>query len=242
MRLPESRKTRSALAIGIATTAALMIVGPGSTAAIAGRLIGSPAIKDNSVRSVDVRNNTIKGIDVKDGSLRARDFSGKMRGATGATGKQGPRGAVGPAGVAGAPGADAGGEPSTTVSWQVHHQIDTSTTSGVTITSTDTIPADTQVEALRFTSSSDMGSCRTGLTLRDAATQSVLARVDWNWNNQSWGSPQLSGGGTVTSQASALTISAWCDSMSGSESVPTFDLTATLALTQRDTTATGSFN
>ena len=84
--------TRAAMAIGIVAATALVIVGPGSATATAGRLIGSAAIKDNTVRSKDVRDNTIRGKDVKDGSLTAKDFSGKLRGAKGQRGAQGPSG------------------------------------------------------------------------------------------------------------------------------------------------------
>ena len=65
MKLPKTRKARTAMVIGIAATATLVIVGPGSTGAMAGRMIGSAGIKNNSVQSGDIRNNTVQSADVR---------------------------------------------------------------------------------------------------------------------------------------------------------------------------------
>ena len=83
------------MAFGIAATSAVLVVGPGPASAMAGNLIGSANIQNNSIRSIDIRNGTITGRDVKDGSLTAKDFSGALRGATGKTGPRGPAGAAG---------------------------------------------------------------------------------------------------------------------------------------------------
>jgi hypothetical protein len=242
MRLPQSRTARSATAIGIAATAVLIVVGPGSTAALAGRMIGSPAIKNNTVRSIDVRNGTIKGLDVKDGSLTARDFSGTMRGTRGARGPRGLRGTQGPPGPAGTNGTGGTGAGQQQVlSWQVHHEIESGNDFTATEVSNTTVPADTQVEVVSFAIATDFDSCAATLSLRDT-TNTVLASITWNSQTQAWGQPALSGGGAILTQPSTLTISGVCDYFSNPQPLPTYDATVTLAFTHRDTTATGSFN
>lgn len=63
--------------------------------------VGSPEIRDGSVRSVDVRNDNLRSADIKNGTLRRADFaSGVLE-----QGERGPRGATGPRGVAGPRGA-----------------------------------------------------------------------------------------------------------------------------------------
>jgi hypothetical protein len=203
-------------------------------------MIGSPAIKNNTVRSIDVRNGTIKGLDVKDGSLTARDFSGKMRGARGARGTRGLRGTQGPPGPAGTGGTGAGQQQ--VLTWQVHHEIESGNDFIATETSNATVPADTQVEVVRFTINTDVGSCRTTLYLRDA-TNTDLASITWNSQTQTWRQPALTGGGVILTQPSTLSLSGQCDSFSGNpQPLPTYDATVTLAFTHRDTTATGNFN
>ena len=232
MNFPKTRKARAATAIGIAATSALMIVGPGSAAATAGRLIGSAAIKNNSIRSIDIHNNTITGKDVKDGSLSAKDFSGTLRGATG------PRG---PAGASGA-----GTE--TIAAWHVAHQAD-STTNTVTLTSSYKVPAGTQVEAVKLsgTGTSAWSSCPiTGNLAVSAGSGHQIAIMYWDNANSTWGPAALSGGGALPSTPTALTFSASCiggGPFGGQPTiVPSFSATVTLALTKRDTTATTTIN
>ena len=77
--------------------------------AVAAGQIGSPDIKNNSVRSLDIKNNSVRSVDIKDNTVRASDLSttarDALRGETGATGPTGKDGATGPAGATGAKGA-----------------------------------------------------------------------------------------------------------------------------------------
>lgn len=76
--------------------------------------VGSPEIRDGSVRSVDVRNDNLRSADIKNGTLRRADFASGVleqgergpRGATGARGVAGPRGAQGERGEQGPPGVE----------------------------------------------------------------------------------------------------------------------------------------
>jgi hypothetical protein len=219
------------MAVGIAATAVLMVVGPGSTAAMAGRLIGSPAIKNNSVRSLDIRNGTVRGVDVRDGSLTAADFSGTMRGATGPAGKTGPRGPVG-----------TGGGPDSIAAWNVHHELDSSNPNTIVVTSSDNVPAGTQIEAVKLTITGDFGACDYGgLQVRTGSGQ-ILASSTWT-SSEGWSPAILPGGGFIASDSSAITLTAWCASGAGSQHpVPDFDASVTLAFTERSTTATTTFN
>jgi hypothetical protein len=261
VKLPEARKARTAMAIGIAATATLVIVGPGSTAATAGRMITGAAIKNNTIRSVDlrdngvrsvdivestvrsrdIRNGTVRGRDVRNGSLTAADFSGSMRGARGPVGATGPRGAVGPAGPPGTPGTGGGGQESVAV-WNVHHDSANDVFSPA-YTSSDTVPAGTQVEVVKLTiTSGGFESCTSG---------TVAVRLEGN--NQSVGSTAkeqgqpwtaaLPGGGVTGSEPSPILLQAVCRSEFGAQqSVPEFDAAVTLAFTERSTTPNSAFN
>ncbi|PWN02845.1 hypothetical protein DJ010_10590 [Nocardioides silvaticus] len=89
-----SRLTRTGAAL--AAGAALVLAAGGG--AVAGSLITSADIADNSVRSRDVRDGTIRLMDI------AERAKAKLAGADGATGPQGPAGPVGPAGPEGPAG------------------------------------------------------------------------------------------------------------------------------------------
>jgi hypothetical protein len=55
--------------------AAIVLALVGATGAVAGGLITSKKIKDNTIKSRDVRNGALTGVDVADGSLGAVDLS-----------------------------------------------------------------------------------------------------------------------------------------------------------------------
>jgi hypothetical protein len=80
------------VARSVLVAAALIAVAAGGTA-VAGSLIDSG----------DVKNNSLKGIDVKNKSLTKKDFRGSVRGPAGAQGPTGARGTTGPTGPSGAP-------------------------------------------------------------------------------------------------------------------------------------------
>jgi hypothetical protein len=224
---PTTSKTRAALVIGIAATSALVIVGPGSTAATAGRLISSAAIKNNAVRSIDIRDETIRGRDVKDGSLTAKDFSGALRGATG------PRGPAGPAG---------GGSTETLRTWEVSKQTDPSDTGFVQRVSTTVVPSGTQVEVVNLVVSGDFSACTDSgyVQVLDSQERS-LGQAVTGAQPGTWKPAALNGATGVSTAPGTLRVIAACYN-NGPAVVPTFDAVVTLALTKRDTTGSATFN
>jgi hypothetical protein len=230
VNFPKSRTTRTATAVGIAGISALMIFGPGSTvAADAARRIGSAAIKNNAVRSIDIRNETIRGNDVKDGSLTAKDFSGTLRGAPG------PRGPAGPTGATGSSGSAA-----TISDWRIIRA--SPTPSGVVnTTSDDVVPAETQVEAVKLAVNGDFQNCVTAEIEVRAGNGQLLGSTFWS--EGAWSPPRFEGGGFIMGAPTPLTFIAACRSSSSSFiPLPAFTATVTLALAERDTTATSSFD
>jgi hypothetical protein len=95
----------------VASLALFISLGGGAYAAtnLPKNSVGSPQIKDGSVRGADLANNAVTSAKVKDGSLLSADFkAGQLHaGAQGRTGAQGPVGPKGPAGPATGP---AGGD------------------------------------------------------------------------------------------------------------------------------------
>lgn len=104
--------------------AAALVAALGATGtAVAGNLVGSPEIRDNSIRTADVHDGALRSRDVKDGALGYRDLNGYTQrliaqpgpagadgedgrdGTDGARGPQGPTGATGPQGPQGPAGA-----------------------------------------------------------------------------------------------------------------------------------------
>lgn len=76
---------RSSVTAVVAAAAVLTVFGTGT--AVAGGLITSAKIKNNTVKSIDVRNNNLKGVDVRDGSLTGADVAdGSLTGADVANG------------------------------------------------------------------------------------------------------------------------------------------------------------
>lgn len=106
MKITEQPRPRLAFAAGVAVTSLFVAAGgPGATAAVASRLVGSADIRDGSIRGIDIRDGSLRGADVRDGSLTAADFSGSVTGPPGAPGERGAPGATGAQGPVGAPGA-----------------------------------------------------------------------------------------------------------------------------------------
>jgi hypothetical protein len=84
-----------------ATMIALVALFVASTGtAVAGALITSANVQNNSLTGLDVHNGSLTSLDVMDHSLRPIDFKGKLP-----AGPQGPQGPAGQQGAAGAPGA-----------------------------------------------------------------------------------------------------------------------------------------
>ena len=81
---------------------AAIVLTSGGTAAVAGSLISSNDIKDETIKSEDIKDNGVKARDLADGLL-AKVTDGAV-GATGPAGKDGLDGAQGPKGDPGAPG------------------------------------------------------------------------------------------------------------------------------------------
>ena len=72
--------------------AAIVLAIISTTGAVAGSLITSKRIKNNTIKSIDVRNGTLQGVDVKDGNLTGADLANGS--VTGADLAGGPSGAV----------------------------------------------------------------------------------------------------------------------------------------------------
>jgi hypothetical protein len=66
-----NRTTRTFTTV-VAGATVLAVFGTGT--AVAGGLITSAKIKNNTVKSIDVRDNNLKGVDVRDGSLTGVDI------------------------------------------------------------------------------------------------------------------------------------------------------------------------
>jgi hypothetical protein len=202
-------------------------------------MIGSAAIKNNTVRSLDLRNNTIQGVDVRDGSLTAADFSGTMRGVAGPAGKAGPAGRTGPQGPPGAPGNGTGGGPDSIALWNIHHDRVASNPNSIVITSSDDLPAATQIEAVKLTVTGDFTGCGYGSLNVNAVNGQILATSYWD-SGSGWLPAVLPGGGFITSTPTPVRVTASCGM--GGQPVPDFDASLTLASTARSTTATTTFN
>lgn len=69
--MKKSYRPRSGVLTVVGAATALVLFGGGS--AVAGSLITSARIKDNTIQSIDVHNGTLGGIDVRDGSLTGAD-------------------------------------------------------------------------------------------------------------------------------------------------------------------------
>ncbi|RNL66143.1 hypothetical protein EFK50_00490 [Nocardioides marmoriginsengisoli] len=78
--MKKSLKPRSTVMTVVVATVALILFGGGT--AVAGGLITSAKIKNNTIQSIDVRNNALTGTDVRDGSLGSADVKdGSLTGA-----------------------------------------------------------------------------------------------------------------------------------------------------------------
>ncbi|MFS3129423.1 collagen-like protein [Nocardioides sp. Bht2] len=92
--------------IAVVAAGTMLVIGLGTTGAVADRLIGSSQIKAGAVKSKHIDNGTVSSSDLS-ASVRSQLSKAGTPGAKGATGATGPAGAagpVGPKGDAGAPG------------------------------------------------------------------------------------------------------------------------------------------
>lgn len=71
--MKKSLKPRSTVLTVVAATVALVVFGGGT--AVAGGLITSAKIKNNTIQSIDVKNNNLTGADIKDSSLTGADIA-----------------------------------------------------------------------------------------------------------------------------------------------------------------------
>lgn len=105
----------SGKAVAAAGAIALTLVVVATSGAVAGALITSKDIKDNTVKSRDIKNSTIRTKDIQPGAVTwetslsqaTKDLIEGLAqsGAAGPPGEAGPQGPAGPAGAPGAPGA-----------------------------------------------------------------------------------------------------------------------------------------
>ena len=148
-------------------------------------------------------------------------------------GKTGARGPVGPPGAAGT----GGGKESIAV-WDVHQ--DASSSTNVTITSSDNVSTGTQVEVVKLTVTGEFPGCDSGSAEVRKGVQSLGSTG--KRSGQGW-LPELQGGGRITSDPTPLNRRVLCrDGMGDTRPVPAFDASVTLALTERNTTATSTFD
>jgi hypothetical protein len=81
---------RAGKTFGTVVAGAVVIALFGTGTAVAGGLITSAKIKNNTVKSIDVRDGNLKGVDVADGSLGGADLAdGSLNGADVADGSLG---------------------------------------------------------------------------------------------------------------------------------------------------------
>jgi hypothetical protein len=73
---------RTGSLFGTLIAAMIILALAGTTGAVAGGLITSKKIKDNTIKSRDVRNGNLTGIDIADGSLGKSDINGAAQGFT----------------------------------------------------------------------------------------------------------------------------------------------------------------
>lgn len=66
-------KSGTSFATVVAGATVLAVFGGGT--AVAGSMITSAQIKNNTVKSIDVRNGNLKGVDIKDGALTGADVA-----------------------------------------------------------------------------------------------------------------------------------------------------------------------
>lgn len=66
---------RAGSTFGTVVAAAVVIALAGTGGAVAGGLITSKQIKNNTIKSIDVRDGNLKGVDITDGSLGGADIS-----------------------------------------------------------------------------------------------------------------------------------------------------------------------
>jgi hypothetical protein len=66
---------RAGSTFGTVIIAVIVLALAGTTGAVAGGLITSAKIKNNTIKSIDVRNNNLRGVDIRDGSLTSADLA-----------------------------------------------------------------------------------------------------------------------------------------------------------------------
>lgn len=138
---------RSIIAAGAIT---LGLITAGTTGAVAGSLIGSADIRDNSVRSIDVR----------DGNLRAKDLRPGVVESFRKPGPQGEQGPAGPAGPQGEPGEDAQALPYGVAKVEVSRGGNPATAWATYSTTVGGPEGDTTGGTFRFTCSEAQAPCK----------------------------------------------------------------------------------
>ena len=240
-RLPKVRKAHAAVALGIAATATLVLVGPGSTAAMAGRMIGSAAIINNSIQSGDIRNDTIQSGDVRNSSIQGADVrNGSLDGRR--LRRRHARSHLAQPALPSSRHLWRGQQwTGSTSTWNIHNASPTGPYEGFQLISATNVPAGTQVEAVKLTLPDDVPGCPSAY-MQVRANGSSASVAASTWRNGAWGTVSLQGGGVITTQSTPLTFTLYCQGDTEENPVPPFDASVTLAFTDRSAPATSSFN
>ena len=240
-------ETRPRLLVGLAL-AALALCSAASGAGAAS-LIGSKNIADDSIRSIDIKDGAIAGRDVKDGSLQIADFGDDAP--SGAPGPVGPTGSVGPSGPDGPTGPNGPGAvgPDQVVTWTGHYDpTGTADWTAALVTSSDTLPPNSLVRGVALTVSGDFSTCSGFAEVTFRPTGTATGDGDLGLVQIPPGSPadirsfnhemvnSLTG-------ATPLSVFARCQGSAFDDiAIPSFDFTATVAVTQLDAPTPTTFN
>lgn len=108
VRIPSPATMIAAIALLFALSGTAVAGVLVTSAQIQNNTVSSLDVRNNNLKSIDVRNNTLTTLDVRNGTLRKVDFApgvlGNGGGAAGPAGPAGQQGPQGPQGVQGAPG------------------------------------------------------------------------------------------------------------------------------------------
>ena len=171
----------------VVASAAMLVGLGGVSGAVAGNLIGSADIKDDSVRSVDIHDGTVKQRDIKPALVERflADQAGGEQGPAGPAGpagkdgKDGAAGPAGPAGPAGKDGANAQALPYGVAKVKVSRGGNPATAWATYTTTVGGPEGDTTGGVFRFTCNESQAPCKVSVAAYSTADGvKVYPRVD----------------------------------------------------------------
>jgi hypothetical protein len=244
--------TRTSRALALTAIAGLMVASAGS-GAVAQRLIGSKDIADNSILGKDIKNSTITSKDVKDGSLTATDFTGQIAGVAGPQGPAGPQGTTGPQGPKGDQGpAGPAGTATNAQVFSLSMQFTADGRSGTgtswveVFTSTEKLPAHSQVVGVDIDVTGDFSSCYSAgvsATLPDGHPFANAYSSSLNATSLSSNGPTMGGGVMTRDVALPVSVAAECyDTNWDALPIPSFEAAVLFEVSPLSTTPTHNFS